>query len=153
MASLVNSKRPIGSAFRTLLQFASFGVKGRTLTQIRKKIESAWTILNSKRLGDAEISFNDMRECFLQIEDMSQFRAYVPPAHWNVSTGDIGYVTDNNFVLIANVFEEDAPSLCASHDEVLTVRCDPCRPYNITVLPDGWKRYVLCVLLSMITSI
>jgi hypothetical protein len=144
--STVNSNRSLTSVLRILLQFASFGVKGRTLTQIRKKIDSAWASLSAKRALDTQISFTDVRECFLEVEDLAQSRAYVSRPHWSVSAGDIGYVMDDNFVLIANVFDDNTSNLCASHEEILAVRCDPCRPYNVTVLPDGWKRYVLCVI-------
>lgn len=134
-----------------LLQFSSFEAKrGRTLTQIRRKIDSAWAALRSKRDSDTPISFADVRECFLNIEGMVQVRADLARPHWNISTGDIGYVVDDNFVLIANAFDNDAPSprLCAPHEEILTIRCDPCRPYNITELPNGLRRYVLFVVLT-----
>ncbi|KAF5313230.1 hypothetical protein D9619_003581 [Psilocybe cf. subviscida] len=137
----VDSPRTLASVLRMLLQFAAFGGKGRSLTQIRKKIDRAWATLSLNRIQDSQVSFRDVRECLLQIDDMTVYRAYVPRPHWRISTGDIGYVKDDNFILIANVFDDDTPSLCASHQELLTVRCDPCRPYNLTILPDGWRRY------------
>lgn len=147
----VNSPRSFTSVLRLLLLFSSFQFKnGRSLTQIRTKSDSAWATLGQKkRASDCRISFADVRDCFLQIEGMGPSRTNVPRPHWNISTGDIGYVKDDNFVLIANVFDDDTPTFCgdtpglgASHEEILMIRCDPCRPYNLTELPDGSKRYV-----------
>ncbi|KAF5312653.1 hypothetical protein D9619_003592 [Psilocybe cf. subviscida] len=146
----INSPRSFTSVLRLLLLFSSFQFKnGRSLTQIRTKSDSAWATLGQKkRAPDCRISFADVRDCFLQIEGMGPSRTNVPRPHWNISTGDIGYVKDDNFVLIANVFDDDTPTFCgdtpglgASHEEILMIRCDPCRPYNLTELPDGSKRY------------
>lgn len=149
MCFLVGSPQSPTAVLRMPLQLLSFEQKkGRTLTQIREKIDSAWAALGPKRDCDAPITFADVRECFLNIEGMVHVRTDLARPHWNISTGDIGYISNDNFVLISNVFDDDAPSprLCALHEEILTIRCDPRRPYNITELPNGLRRYVLFVI-------
>jgi len=112
------------SHLRIMLSLVAYR-SGTSLTSITRKLNSLLTnLIDIRRLTD-NITFRDIRQCLLSLENHchSADPGYNTPEVWDVAVGDVGYVRDNKFVRLCNV--RDDARLEVTHEDLSIVKCDP----------------------------
>lgn len=134
------------SLLRLLANFSSIGSQGRTMSQVYRRLEQGSLALNDIKHHKSQITFSDIREVLLNLDDLPAFKtsSFRDLEHWDVATGNLGYVRHDEFVCLTNILSTDSSvDLCAEPTELLDVHCDPPRSFTIKSISDDWDRYFL----------